>query len=233
MGTLVECLASGDSELSGNVAADLCNIACTPTAKAVAVGAGAVALLLSRLGAERKPEAADDLAASLGVLAGGNPVGVQAAMNSPYGLTPLVQALGIGSPLPARTALEVLEDIVLVTGPESTATVALAADAVLAGELARMMAHGESSMKVCAFKLCAQLFGHDNFRTNFATGDGAVALQAILRAEPPDPPKDMPRMQFMASNLSMQCRPCDAPKAPKGPPTKRQILEEMIKQLRQ
>lgn len=264
---LVAALAfeSGEEgELAGAAAAALCNVACTTAGKERAVSAGAVSLLLRALRQEVAgslpgcAERADDVAACLGVLAAGFAPGAEALFGGALGFAPLVEALRLGegsSAVPAATALEVMRDVAMASGPEGLAAARLAADKVLVGkELPRLVASPMAEVRTSALRLCALLLELADFRASFEAAGGAAALQVAADMEPPAPPEGAAggarRAKRETSGAQRLCDircedPCcfprglgaspgDAPVASRAagpPPTRRELAEGLLVEL--
>eukprot|EP00933_Yihiella_yeosuensis_P034157 TRINITY_DN27689_c0_g2_i1.p1 TRINITY_DN27689_c0_g2~~TRINITY_DN27689_c0_g2_i1.p1 ORF type:complete len:403 (+),score=56.23 TRINITY_DN27689_c0_g2_i1:49-1209(+) len=188
VGPLVETISQNSSEITGAVAAALCNVSCTVSGKEQAVNAGAVPQLLLSLSKESCAHIADDIVASLGVLTGGFPRGAEAVIESQLGVTPIVRCLSLGCPIPAATALDVLCDLTLAAGPTSYVASQLVADKRLVShELPQLLGSSEAPVRGTALKLCALLLEMEGFRAAFTHAGGAQALRECIELEPFEP----------------------------------------------
>eukprot|EP00933_Yihiella_yeosuensis_P034156 TRINITY_DN27689_c0_g1_i1.p1 TRINITY_DN27689_c0_g1~~TRINITY_DN27689_c0_g1_i1.p1 ORF type:complete len:389 (-),score=82.59 TRINITY_DN27689_c0_g1_i1:197-1324(-) len=234
---LVDSLSGSSSELAGAVAAALCNVSCTIAGQEKAVTAGAVPKLLLSLSKESNTDVADDVVASLGVLTGSYPGGAEAVVESELGVIPITRCLGLGCPTPAATALEVLCDLTLASGPTGSVASQLAADTILVTEqVPQLLRRSEPPIRGSVLKLCALLLEQEGFRVSFAKGGGIQALQASLELEPPAPPAGLfqrpGKLQICQTGCAEQC--CFSPGSgllPRKPPSRREIAEQLLSQL--
>lgn len=238
---LVRTLSGCSSELAGAVSAALCNVACAPAGKEKAVCA--VPVLLTNLNSAERPEIADDIVASIGVLTSNFKPGIEAVLTSGLGVAPLTKALRLGCPVPSETALEVLNDLTIGAGPSGNIAVWLSADVELVSkDLPRLVASSEPAIRTSALKLCALLLEFDSFRAGFTNGGGVDALRIALNMEPPAPPQPLSgkavpkraagKMQFCNLGCADACCFGGVPGLnAQRPPSRREVVEELLQQL--